>query len=152
MVKSMLIGVTLAAAAGQAFAQGNIAQGNISQGNIAQGSAQRNCLHAGAESAADRARRQQAIDYAMKVNVAEMIYGIGPRQNQHYRPLEELANLPAVPAGFAIEFHNNDRGYVLSLKDTRDACRYAIFTDQDRLIYEGVPKTDTGGIVPLGTR
>jgi hypothetical protein len=147
MVKSMLIGVTLAAAAGPAFAQGNIAQGNI-----AQGSAQRNCLHAGAESAADRARRQQAIDYAMKVNVAETLWGIGPRQNQRYRPLDELANLPAVPAGFAIEFHNDDRGYVLSLKDTRDTCRYAIFTDQDRLIYEAVPKTDAGGIVPLGTR
>src|SRR5258705_1568575 len=142
MMKSMLIGVTLAAAAGGAFGQGNIAQG----------SAKRNCLHAGAESAADRARRQQAIDYAMKVNVAEMIYGIGPRQNQHYRPLEELATLPAVPAGFAIEFHNDDRGYVLSLKDTRDACRYAIFTAQNRLIYVAVPRTDTGAIVPLGTR
>src|SRR5258705_10556110 len=117
MMKSMLIGVTLAAAAGPAFAQGNIAQG----------SAQRNCLHAGAESAADRARRQQAIDYAMKGNVAEMIYGIGPRQNQHYRPLEELATLPAVPAGFAIDFHNDDRGHVLWPTDTREQWRSSAF-------------------------
>ena len=44
MVKSILIGVTLAAATA-AFAQGTIAQGG----------AQRNCLHAGPESAAERA-------------------------------------------------------------------------------------------------
>jgi hypothetical protein len=142
MVKSILIGVTLAAATA-AFAQGTIAQGG----------AQRNCLHAGPESAAERARRQLAIDYATKVNVAETSYSVGPRLLPRvYRPLDELPNLPAVPAGFAIEFHNDDRGYVLSLKDTRDACRYAVFTDQDKLVYEAVPRTDTGGIVPLGTR
>ena len=133
MVKTVLIGVVLAMAAGPAFAQGN---------------AQRTCLHGGVEAPAERARRQQAIDYAAKVNAAETFYGIGPRQNQRYR----LPNLPAEPAGFAIEFHNDDRSYVLSLKDTRDACHYAIFTDQDKLIYEAVPRTETGGIVPLGTR
>jgi len=137
MVKTVLIGVVLAMAAGPAFAQGN---------------AQRTCLHGGVEAPAERARRQQAIDYAAKVNAAETFYGIGPRQNQRYRPLDELPNLPAEPAGFAIEFHNDDRSYVLSLKDTRDACHYAIFTDQDKLIYEAVPRTETGGIVPLGTR
>jgi len=137
MFKTVLIGVALGVAAGPAFAQGN---------------AQRNCLHGGLEAPAERARRQQAIDYAVRVNAAEISYGIGPRQNQRYRPLDELPNLPAEPAGFAIEFHNDDRGYVLSLKDTRDACHYAIFTDQDKLIYEAVPRTDTGGIVPLGTR
>jgi hypothetical protein len=137
MFKTVLIGVALGVAASPAFAQGN---------------AQRNCLHGGLEAPAERARRQQAIDYAVRVNAAEISYGIGPRQNQRYRPLDELPNLPAEPAGFAIEFHNDDRGYVLSLKDTRDACHYAIFTDQDKLIYEAVPRTDTGGIVPLGTR
>ena len=137
MFKKALIGVALAVAAGPAFAQGN---------------AQRNCLHRGLESGAERARRQQAIDYAVKVNAAETFSSIGPRQGQRYRPLDELPNLPAEPAGFAIEFHNDDRGYVLSLKDTRDACHYAIFTDQDKLIYEAVPRTDAGGIVPLGTR
>jgi len=139
MRNAVLIGVALALAGGPALAQGS-------------GQA-RNCLHTPPESAAERARRQQAIDYAMKVNVAEARHGIGPQQLQRgYRPLEELANLPAVPAGFAIEFHYDDRGYALSLKDTRDACHLAIFTDQDRLIYEAVPRSDTGGIIPLGTR
>ena len=138
MVKLLLIGVILAAAASPAFAQGNL---------------QRNCLHDAPESAAERARREQAIDYARKVNAAETAQSIGPRLlPPRYRPLDELVNLPAPPAGFAIEFHNDDRGYVLSLKDTRDACRYAVFTDQDKLIYEAVPRADTGGIVPLGTR
>ena len=114
----------------------------------------RNCLHGGAESAADRARRQQAIDYATKINVAETTYGIGPRsQSQRgYRSLDQLANLPLLPAGFAIQFHNDDRSYTFSLKDTRDACHYAIFSDQDKLIYEAVPRADTTAIVPLGTR
>lgn len=138
MVKLFLMGVMLAVAASPTFAQGNL---------------QRKCLHDAPESAADRARREQAIDYARKVNAAETAQSIGPRLlPPRYRPLDELVNLPAPPAGFAIEFHNDDRGYVLSLKDTRDACRYAVFTDQDKLIYEAVPRTDTGGIVPLGTR
>ena len=139
MLKSVLIGLTLALPAGPAaFAQGN---------------AQRNCLHVPPESAADRARRQQAIEYATKVNAAETSYGTGPRLLPRvFRPLEELPNLPPLPAGFAIQFHNDERSYTLSLKDTRDACNYAIFTDQDKLIYEAVPRTDTGGIVPLGTR
>jgi len=138
MMKSVWIGVTLALAAAPAFAQGSL---------------QRNCLHGPIESAADRARRQQAIEYATKVNLAETGATIGPRQlPRGYRPLDELPNLPAAPAGFAIQFHNDERSYTLSLKDTRDACYYAIFTDQDKLIYEAVPRTDTGGIVPLGTR
>ena len=114
----------------------------------------RNCLHGAAESAADRARRQQAIDYATKVNVAEAAYGIAPRPQfqRGYRSFDQLANLPLLPAGFAIQFHNDDRSYTFSLKDTRDACHYAIFSDQDKLIYEAVPRADTTTIVPLGTR
>jgi len=114
----------------------------------------RNCLHGAAESAADRARRQQAIDYATKVNVAEAAYGIVPRPQfqRGYRSLDQLANLPLLPAGFAIQFHNDDRSYTFSLKDTRDACHYTIFSDQDKLIYEAVPRADTTAIVPLGTR
>jgi len=112
----------------------------------------RNCLHGAAESAADRARRQQAIDYATKVNLAETTYGIGPHSQRDYRSLDRLANLPLLPTGFAIQFHNDDRSYAFSLKDTRDACHYAIFSDQDKLIYEAVPRADTTAIVPLGTR
>jgi hypothetical protein len=115
---------------------------------LAQRPLPRPCLHGDLESSMERARRQQAIDYAMKINAAEAFGTIAPRA---YRPLEQL-NLPAVPAGFALQLHSDTRSYSFSLKDTRDPCSYAIFSDQDRLIYEGVPKTDVGGIVPLGTR
>jgi hypothetical protein len=117
---------------------------------LAQGPLPRPCLHSDLESNAERMRRLQAIDYVTKVNLAESARArLAPRG---YRPLEELPNLPAVPAGFAVQFHNDDRSYTLSLKDTRDACHYAVFSDQDKLVYEAVPRTDTGGIIPLGTR
>ena len=116
----------------------------------AQGPLPRPCLHSDLESNAERTRRLQAIDYVTKVNIAESARArLVPRG---YRPLEELPNLPPVPAGFAVQFHNDDRSYTLSLKDTRDACHYAVFSDQDKLVYEAVPRTDTGGIIPLGTR
>ena len=133
MFKSLLVGLTLLLA-----------------GNplLAQRPGQRSCLHADLESAMDRARRQQAIDYALKVNAAEAFGTVAPRA---YRPLEQL-NLPPAPVGFSAQLLTDGRSYTLSLKDTRDPCSYAVFSDQDRLLYEGVPKTDVGGIVPLGTR
>jgi hypothetical protein len=138
MMKAVLIGVALTLAG---------------RPTLAQRSGPRNCLHESPESPADRTRRQQAVEYATKVNVAETRFGIGPQQLQRgYRPLEELANLPAAPAGFAIEFHHDDLGYAMSLKDTRDPCHFAIFTDEDKLIYEAVPRNDPGSIIPLGTR
>ena len=138
MARPVLMAVVFSLFAGSSFAQGN---------------APRNCLHGAGESATNRARRQQAVDYAMKVNLAETMYTIAPRQTSRgYRPLEELANLPALPAGFAVQFHYDDSSYAFSLKDTRDVCHYAVFSDQDKLIYEAIAKTDTSGIVPLGTR
>jgi hypothetical protein len=107
------------------------------------------CLHGSDETAANRARRQQAVQYAAKVNAAES--GSVPRV-QEYRPLDELPNLPAVPAGFVIQFHTDGLTYTFSLKDTRDACHYAIFSDQDKLLYEAIPSKGEPTIVPLGTK
>ena len=135
MLKPLLLGTTLMLAGTPLLAQGPLP---------------RACLHSDLESNADRTRRMQAIDYVTKVNLAEGARGLVPRG---YRPLEELPALPAVPPGFAVQFHNDDRSYTISLKDTRDACHYAVFSDQDRLVYEAVPRTDSGAtLVPLGTR
>ena len=136
MLKPLLLGTTLMLAGTPLLAQGPLP---------------RPCLHGDLESNADRTRRTQAIDYITKVNIAESVRArLVPRG---FRPLEELANLPPVPAGFAVQFHNDDRSYTLSLKDTRDACHYAVFSDQNTLVYETIPRTDTGVIaVPLGTR
>jgi len=133
MFKSLVVGVTVLLAGNPLVAQRPLP---------------RSCLHGELESAMDRARRQQAVDYALKINAAEAFGTVAPRA---YRPLEQL-NLPPVPVGFSAQLQNDTRSYTFSLKDTRDPCSYAIFSDQDRLIYEGVPKTDVGGIVPLGTR
>ena len=133
MVKSLLFGMALTLA-------GNPV--------LAQEPPLRNCLHGDRESSAERARRQQAIDYVMRVNAAEGVSALAPRG---YRPLEQLANLPAPPPGFTIHFYNEARSYLLSLKDDRDACHYAVFTDQDRLIYEAVPKMEPR-VIPLETR
>jgi len=136
MFKSLVLGIAVMAAGNPLLAQGRQA---------------RPCLHTTLESPAERTRRQQAIDYVMKVNMAESARVLMvPRT---YRPLNELANVPAVPEGFSVQFHNDDRGYTVSLKDTRDACHYAVFSDQDKLIYEAEPRSDTGAVlVPLGTR
>src|SRR4029450_6167434 len=118
--KPILFALSLSASAVPAVAQ-----------NLAQ-----NCLHGSDETAANRARRQQAVQYAAKVNAAE---GVSVPRLQKYRPLDELPNLPALPAGFDIQFHTDGLTYTFSLKDTRDACHYAIFSDQDKLLYEAIP-------------
>ena len=39
-------------------------------------------------------------------------------------------------AGFELKLYNDDAGYVFAIKDMRDTCRYAIFSDQSGLLYE----------------
>lgn len=133
MFKLILVALSLPASAVPAVAQ------NLTQ----------NCLHGSDETAANRARRQQAVQYAARVNAAE---GMSVPRLQKYRPLDELPNLPALPAGFDIQFHTDGLTYTFSLKDTRDACHYAIFSDQDKLLYEAIPSKGEPTIVPLGTK
>ena len=131
--KPILFAVSLTASAAPAVAQ------NLTQ----------SCLHGSDETPANRTRRLQAVQYAAKVNAAEG--GSVPRV-QKYRPLNELANLPPLPAGFNLQFHTDGLTYTFSLKDTRDACHYAIFSDQDKLLYEAIPSKGEPTIVPLGTK
>ena len=133
MLKSIPIALSLCASAAPAATQNLVPS----------------CLHGSDETAANRARRQQAVQYAAKVNAAES--RSAPRV-QRYRPLEEVPNLPSLPAGFDIQFHTDGLTYTFSLKDTRDACHYAIFSDQDKLLYEAIPSKGEPTIVPLGTK
>ncbi len=132
-LKPIVLALSLSAAATSSFAQ-----------VLAQ-----KCLHGADETAANRDRRQQAVQYAAKVNAAE---GMSAPRLQNYRPLDDLPNLPPLPAGFDIQFHTDGRTYTFSVKDTRDACHYAIFSDQDKLLYEAIPSKGEPTIVPLGTK
>lgn len=110
------------------------------------------CLHGANEAPAQKARRDAAIQLATRINLAEsMIIGPGPRGNR-YRPLEELMNIPATPQGFELQFHTDGNTYTFSIKDRMDPCRYAVFSDQDKFLYEAIARRDAPVVVPLDTR
>ena len=110
------------------------------------------CLHGSMEAPAQQARRDAAIQLATRINVAQgVILGPGP-QNRRYRPLENLANLPATPQGFELQFHTDGNTYSFSIKDRLDPCRYVVFSDQDKYLYEAIARTGPPVLVPLDTR
>jgi hypothetical protein len=57
-----------------------------------------------------------------------------------YQRLEDLVNLPERPRDFDVRLYADARGYMFSLKDTRDPCRYGIFSDQSGFLYEKSPQ------------
>jgi hypothetical protein len=99
------------------------------------------CLHGPSEQPDQRSRREQALKVADEINIAEHAGPqIRPAQPPNYRPLDELLNVPPTPAGFRLQFTTDGATYAFSLKDTRDPCLYAVFSDQERWIYEAVPR------------
>ena len=103
------------------------------------------CLHGATEQPSQRARRELALKLAQQINQAEHS---GPtllpsQPKRDYKPFAELRNLPGTPAGFRLQFYTDTETYTFSLKDTLDACEFAIFSDQDKGIYEGTPQSGT---------
>jgi len=109
------------------------------------------CLHGSAEQPNQRARREQALRMARQINQAESAGSAQPAQPRNYRPFDQLPNLPPTPQGFRLQFYTDGPTYTFSLKDTVDACQYAIFSDQDAGIYEATPQTGVR-ILPIETR
>jgi hypothetical protein len=109
------------------------------------------CLHAQMETADDRVRREQAIQYARRLNAAQHSTLPG-QQGQRYRAPDDLRNLPPVPPGFQLQFNTDGRTYTFSLKDARDPCRFAVFSDQGGDVYTGSPQRPGATIIPLETR
>ena len=91
------------------------------------------CLHRQAAKQEDRARRAQALTLAKAIHVAEA--GV-VRRTRQYESLENLPTLPAVPAGFQLSLYAGRAGYIFSIKDTLDPCRFAVFSDASGLLYE----------------
>ena len=91
------------------------------------------CRHDARASDADRTRRQQALTLAKAINAAQ---GTMAQRTRAYQPLSALAGLPPVPSGFSLKLFAERDAYMFALKDTLDACRYAIFSDAAGLVYE----------------
>jgi hypothetical protein len=103
------------------------------------GSTAQECLHGPAENADQATRRRQALQVAQRINLAQVTI-VGPRrETPRFRPLEDLPNIPPPPRGFRIQFHTDGDTYTFSLKDTLDPCSYAIYSDQEKRIYESTP-------------
>jgi hypothetical protein len=96
------------------------------------------CLHGPSETPRHQIRREQALKVAVAINLQQVLLRPSP-QTRRYRRLEELANIPPTPMGFALKFYTDGPTYSFSLKDTLDPCHYAIFSDQDKRIYEATP-------------
>ena len=95
------------------------------------------CLHDATESASNRTRREQALTLARAINAAQ---GRIAERTRNYVALAQLGNLPPAPAGFELRFYFDGTSYAFSVKDRRDVCSYAVFSDQDGLLYEKTPK------------
>ena len=101
----------------------------------------RQCLHDQLETRANRTRREKALELADEINRAQGVarrFGARPGQGP-YKPLDELLSLPDTPEGFRVQLHTDGTTYTFSIKDTRDPCGYAVFSDQSLDIYEAVP-------------
>ena len=109
------------------------------------------CLHGANEAPAQKARRDAAIQLATRINLAQSIT-IGPGPRSRYRTFEELTNIPPTPQGFELQFHTDGDTYSFSIKDRIDPCRYVVFSDQDRFLYEAIARRDEPIVVPLDTR
>jgi len=116
------------------------------------GSNQR-CLHGPDEQAVDRARREQAVRVARQINRAEGTASFrGPSKPRSYVPLDDpriaSVGIPAAADGFKLRFYTDTESYALSLKDTRDRCGFAVFSDQDGRIYEALPMAANAQVLP----
>ena len=52
---------------------------------------------------------------------------------------ERRAGLPLLPEGFKARMSTDGASYAFSVKDTLDPCHFALFSDQDGLIYNSTP-------------
>ncbi len=92
------------------------------------------CLHGPDETDAERQRRTAAISHLRSINTAQ-----ARRTGQGaWLELRQLSVGPA-PAGFGVQLATFDGGYLVSMKDTLDPCRYALFSDNAGLIFVGRP-------------
>ena len=97
------------------------------------------CLHGPDETVAEKERREYAMRVAHEINQLQAAWiAANPNSEQYARPGQ--LKLPEMPDDFGLTFHVAGRRYAFSLKDDRDPCLFAIFSDHDGLIYAAMPQ------------
>jgi hypothetical protein len=81
------------------------------------------------------ARHRSAVTVARQINTAE---ARSWPTTKRYMPLAELTGV-MVPEGFDAHVSTDGTSYTFSVKDVQDACRFAVFSDQEGLIYTASP-------------
>ena len=109
------------------------------------------CLHGQNETSEHAARREKAIKVAHAINAAEVVTVGPPSARPKFRRPEELRNIPPLPPGFELQFNSDGGSYNFAIKDTLDACHFAIFSDQDKFVYAATPMMNAR-VVPVATR
>jgi hypothetical protein len=97
----------------------------------------RSCLHeAATETESEQARRGLALRLARAINTAEMqVFST----QKKFTAIEQLPISAGVPQGFVAALSTDSQSYAFSIKDTIDPCRFAYFSDQNGVIFNGQP-------------
>jgi GvpH len=95
-----------------------------------------NCLHGPSENADQSARRSAALQLARQVNPVE---AQANQQGHTFYALSDLPGLSSEMNGFKVQLSTDGGTYTFSIKDTLDPCRFAYFSDQEGVIYSGMP-------------
>jgi len=95
-----------------------------------------NCLHGPSETADQAARGRAALQMARQVNTTE---AQANQQGHTYYALSDLPGLASEINGFKVQLSTDGGTYTFSIKDTLDPCRFAYFSDQEGVIYSGMP-------------
>lgn len=98
--------------------------------------AAQSCLHGPDESETERGRRTAAIAFVAQVNAAEAKL---QRERGTYVALVDAVGMTTVPLGFVPRLTFDRWSYAISLKDVLDPCGFALFSDQDGLVFEARP-------------
>jgi hypothetical protein len=92
------------------------------------------CLHGPQEDARQAARKLGALTFVRRVNTTQA-KAVGSTGS--YLSGDQLPFASQVPDGFAFSLASSGQAYAFSVKDTSDPCRFAFFSDQDGVIFQG---------------